>query len=856
MGECTMNLNKTYFLIMVIVLILAISAVSANDNTNITSKEDTTNPDINVESDILSIEDFQNEDKMNQDRGVDSNSLLINDSVSDKLASEDDSRIIYVGRNTTENGNGSYENPFSTLSQVSTNTSGENKIIVNIFNGTYELGSVLKFNTSNLVIQGINGKVIIKSTAASTSKAIGLISSSGNFEMNNIIFDASSHPDVNEFIGPFFYPFSGNANQGTFNNCSFIGFKNNRITGAQEYTVNYINCLFEGFNGYLFAGELKNNKKFVYFKNCVFLNKDVNSLALTSYTNKDITFDGAWFGQNSIPEYVFAGYQVTGGGATASGVHIAKITRYAIFSVYENYLGNNQYEIIGKLKWNDTTSEGIEGFNPMTVSLSSNTGEIQDNAILVNGTFKAIYNSISPSHSVTAQLGYEKIVLNFNTINMQLNSPSIYYGDDENITINFDQQVNGIVNIVVNNKTYNATINGANSFTYKIEDILTEGKYGVDVFLDDLTNHVHAYGTTQLVVSKVTDYTFDSIVPSSVNVGYNTTIIVELPEDVTGNVTIIVGDNNFTKNASKSTEIIINGLVEGDNTINVIYSGSNKYVPQSKVEVITAEKVELKLDDTTLNVNTPAGTNVPTITLNLPKDATGNLTVNINGKNYNKTLVNGSATLKADGLGPGNYNAVITYSGDYKYYPITANATVSISKPVLTAKDFTMLYTSGQKYSVLVTLDGKAVADKIITFTIDGVKTTAKTDKNGYASVKIDLPPKTKPYTVKATYLGVTKINKVTVKSIVTAKNIKVKKSAKKITIKVVLKKINGKYLKGKQIALKFNGKNYKVKTNKKGVATFIIKKNVLKKLKIGKKYAYKATYGKDTVSKKITIKK
>ena len=854
-----MNLNKTYFLIMLIVLIFAISAASANDNTNITSNNDNSNQNGAVDSDILLGEDFQNEDKMNQDT-VDSNSLLINDSKYDKLLNEDNPRIIYVGKNTTENGNGSYENPFATLGQASTNTSGENKIIVNIFNGTYELGSVLKFNTSNLIIQGITGKVIIKSTNVSTSKAIQLMSSSANFEINNIIFDASSHPDVNQYIGPFFYPFSGNANQGTFNNCSFIGFKNNRITGAQEYSVKYINCLFEGFNGYLFAGELKDKKKFVYFKNCVFLNKDVNSLAQASYTNKNITFDGAWFGQNSIPEYVFSGYQYQQGPfgdiSTVSGVHIAKITRYAIFSVYENYLGDNQYEIIGKLKWNDTTSEGIEGFNPMTVSLSSSTGEIQDNSILVNGTFKAIYNSNSPSHSVTAQLGYEKIILNFNTINMQLNSPSIYYGDDENITINFDQPVNGILNIVVNNKTYNATFNGANSFTYKIEDILTEGKYGVNVFLDDLTNHVHAYGTTQLLVSKVTDYTFDSIVPSSVNVGCNTTIIVELPEDVTGNVTIITADNNFTKNASKSTEIIINGLVEGDNTIKVIYSGSNKYVPQSKVEVITAEKVEIKLDDTTLNTKTPAGTNTPTVTLNLPKDATGNLTVNINGKIYNKVLVNGSATLKADELNPGNYKAVITYSGDNKYYPITANATVSISKPVLTAKDFTMLYTSGQKYSVLVTLDGKAVADKIITFTINGVKTTAKTDKNGYASVKIDSPPKSKPYTVKATYLGVTKTNKVTVKSIVTAKNIKVKKSAKKITIKVALKKINDKYLKGKQIALKFNGKTYKVKTNKKGVATFIIKKNVLKKLKVSKKYTYEATYGKDTVSKKVTIKK
>ena len=43
---------------------------------------------------------------------------------------------------------------------------------------------------------------------------------------------------------------------------------------------------------------------------------------------------------------------------------------------------------------------------------------------------------------------------------------------------------------------------------------------------------------------------------------------------------------------------------------------------------------------------------------------------------------------------------------------------------------------------------------------------------------------------------------------------------------------------------------------SKKGVATWKVKKSMVKKLKKGKKYKYKVTYGKDTVSKKITIKK
>jgi hypothetical protein len=68
--------------------------------------------------------------------------------------------------------------------------------------------------------------------------------------------------------------------------------------------------------------------------------------------------------------------------------------------------------------------------------------------------------------------------------------------------------------------------------------------------------------------------------------------------------------------------------------------------------------------------------------------------------------------------------------------------------------------------------------------------------------------------------------------------------------------KANGKYLKNKVIKIKFKGKVYKVVTNKKGVATWKVKKSMLKKLKKGKKYKYIVTYGKDTATKKLTIKK
>ena len=70
------------------------------------------------------------------------------------------------------------------------------------------------------------------------------------------------------------------------------------------------------------------------------------------------------------------------------------------------------------------------------------------------------------------------------------------------------------------------------------------------------------------------------------------------------------------------------------------------------------------------------------------------------------------------------------------------------------------------------------------------------------------------------------------------------------------MKKVNGKYLKAKKLKIKFNKKTYRVKTNKKGVATWKVKKSMLKNLKVGKKYKYIVTYGKDVVTKKLTIEK
>ena len=98
--------------------------------------------------------------------------------------SESENLEIYVGQNKTDDGgDGSPENPFATFNLACdyANTQNKSQVNLNIYNGTYYLDSHLKFNTSNLVINGI-GSPIIKNfyKEENTVMAFGLVSSSSN----------------------------------------------------------------------------------------------------------------------------------------------------------------------------------------------------------------------------------------------------------------------------------------------------------------------------------------------------------------------------------------------------------------------------------------------------------------------------------------------------------------------------------------------------------------------------------------------------------------------------------------------------------------------------------------------------
>ena len=98
-------------------------------------------------------------------------------------------------------------------------------------------------------------------------------------------------------------------------------------------------------------------------------------------------------------------------------------------------------------------------------------------------------------------------------------------------------------------------------------------------------------------------------------------------------------------------------------------------VVNETVIIINQTVGDTKLDtpiDVTVN-DIKVGENA-TITVNIPTNATGNVTVTIDGKQYITEVINGTASVIVENLTVGPKTVVVEYPGDDNY---TANYTIS-----------------------------------------------------------------------------------------------------------------------------------------------------------------------------------
>ena len=504
------------------------------------------------------------------------------------------------------------------------------------------------------------------------------------------------------------------------------------------------------------------------------------------------------------------------------------------------FIGDNNYTVNVADGFGSQTASGLPVGN-YTVTV------IFDGDYKFNPDEKSVQFEVAPKFDLDLTVSVEDIIEGQNA-NVKIHTIDIFNG---NVTIS----LNG------NNQTVNV-VGGVGNWTY-FE--MPAGNYTVTVSFDGNASFNSDSKSAKFKVLPKQDLNLTVIV-DNVYEGNMAKVYVTANELFDGEVKISINGTdiqNETLDISDGKGSYLVLLGEGNYTVTVSFDGDASFNPDSKAAKFEVnpekEKADLNLTVTVEDIFEGQNAIVKVSTNNT---FTGNITVLIKGiVDGNIYVVNGSGSYSIKDLSQDSYNVYVGFDGDDTFeadvtvFQFNVKATVY---NIIKNNDINMLYTANSPYKVLVTKNGNPVgAGEIVTITFNGRTYNVKTDANGYATLKLpNVKPKKTKYTITATYKGITVKNMVKVNSIIKASNKKVKKSKKVTKVKVSLKKVNGKYLKGKVLKIKFNKKTYKVKTNKKGVATWKVKKSMLKKLKVGKKYKYKVTYGKDVVTKKLTIKK
>ena len=164
-------------------------------------------------------------------------------------------------------------------------------------------------------------------------------------------------------------------------------------------------------------------------------------------------------------------------------------------------------------------------------------------------------------------------------------------------------------------------------------------------------------------------------------------IVVTVPNGATGIVTIEINSISYDAVIKNGKAVFdITGLTAGKKTVAVIYWGDDNYDQN-----FTTGQFEVKKHTSTAKAsskNIKFGKD-ETITINFPQDATGRVTVKINGMEYSGEIINGKVKIVIPNLPPGNYKAIVTYAGDEKYLPTSTTTSFNVAKAQtkMSAKD-------------------------------------------------------------------------------------------------------------------------------------------------------------------------
>ena len=502
----------------------------------------------------------------------------------------------------------------------------------------------------------------------------------------------------------------------------------------------------------------------------------------------------------------------------------------------------------------DSSANGLVEFNisGKTVYVAVNEGKAVYDIVLLTGDYNVDATYLGDSKFNANRTSKAFTVKDHVKQNTTIVPDVVVDSSNVTITVAVNRNATGFIKFDINGNELFAEVNGGKAV---LNTILPVGNYTVSVAYlgDDEFNENATIVSFSVAGHESADV--NVTIPSDIPVRDNVTVKVDIP-DATGNVTVYVGGEEYVAQlVNGSANVGIPGLSSGNHTVVVEYTGDDKYAPFTKPFTLNIPKTDIPEDELKVNETLPISGKTPAITIKLPEDATGYVLVSINGYEYHIDVNNGTANITLPALSYGKHDAKVTYPGDGRYNSVIKNITINVPEPNVTANDVVIRYSDNGPYRIHVAVDGKAVSGQYVTINFNGKTYKQLTNSNGDVLFKI---PAIKPntYTITAKYNDVSISKKIKISNIIVVKTKKIKKSSKKVKIKVKLMTVKNKYLKSKKLTLKINGKNIKAKTNRKGVAVFKLKKSIVKKLKAGKRYKVKVSFGKDAVTKKIKIRR
>ena len=503
----------------------------------------------------------------------------------------------------------------------------------------------------------------------------------------------------------------------------------------------------------------------------------------------------------------------------------------------------------GNIVFNNITAGDV--WNASANSISVSNLDISDNVYKNNNLFfEATGDTILELHSIIVV----ECILPKKDLNIEASCEAINIGENATVVVSGLADATGIVSVEVNGVVYGASIVGGvasvvvsvvGGVASVVVSGLTENVTAVVSYAgDDRYNNASASVDIVVYPQPVPPKEDLNVSISADDITEGEIAVIEISglADATGNITAAVNDKNYSTRIRSGgvAFIFVYDLTENATAV-ISYSGDDKYNNFTKSVNITVNPKEKV--DSTINVNAEDIVEGETanVLITIPGDATGNVTVILNGESrvidINSTTVRGlngilSMLVTYENLTAGNYTVIAVYSGNNNYNPSNATAAFVVGK---TAKENATMdidvspVTEGQNVTVNVELPEDATGT--VNAFVNGKNYTVPL-KDGKATITI---PKLAAgnYTIPVTYSGDDKYNSETEEV-----NVTVKEDQKSNIIKapdvtkyfrgserfvVTVTDYQGSPLANKTVVININGASYTRNTDANGTASIAL---------------------------------